>query len=253
MSSRMEARVLADGTWRRQTLADETRTLRLEGSHIFADRYQAGFALPVVEKSLAGNMGGSSSGLGDINTLVGYEYLPDWNYNPWRPKGIGFLTLTIPTGPAKFETTHTYENRGRGLWSLGVGTLLTKSWRIWDANGSFEVHKSLEKDVTNNQLDGRVSPGWGGSLSLGAGYNLKNFRLGGSIAWFYEDPVTVRGDNNYVESMERYATGTLIATYMMSDSWNGTLSYADQSFFGAPLNTSLSKVVAITFQRRWAR
>lgn len=242
-----------NGVWRKQKDLDTTQILRLEGAHIFKDRYQAGFSLPVLTKNQAGLAGGEASGLGDAQALIGYEYLPDWNYNPWRPKGIGFLTLVAPTGSSQYESNYLYTNRGRGFWSLGAGTILTKNWVQWDVLGTLEIHRRFEKEVSNENFQGKVTPGWGHSAAIGAGYNLQNLRLGTSLSWNNEDTITDGNQNIYTFAKERYATFAALASYTFPQNWAGTLSYADQTLLGDPTNTTLSKTISISIQKRWAR
>jgi hypothetical protein len=254
-SAQIDTDVFADGVWRRRDARDETRLLKIEAARIFKDRFQYGFAIPVQWRHRDDIQDGDSSGLGDISAQMGYEYLPDWDYSYWRPRGVGFLTLTAPTGRSIYdsEIMTGMETQGRGFWSVGAGTALTKAWTVWDMNSIFEIHRAFEKSVHNSQLDGTVTPGWGGTASIGAGYSIRDFRFGGALAWAYEDAIVVRGNNSSDGSVQRWATGTLIASYLSNDHWAGSLSYSDQTLFGDPLNANLSKALAITLQKKWER
>ncbi|PIS10904.1 MAG: hypothetical protein COT73_06805 [Bdellovibrio sp. CG10_big_fil_rev_8_21_14_0_10_47_8] len=238
------------GVWYKDEASRRTRSLKIETAHIFADRWQAGLSVPVLQKSQAGAQGGESSGLGDLAAQLGYEYLPDWDYNPWRPKGVGFLALVTPTGTSRYEADRDDQSRGRGLWSIGVGTILSKNWILWDMSSSLEIHRSLSKSVHTSQVEGSVEPGFGGTWSIGAGYNWSRFRCGASIAWAYEDAVSVAGTQG---DIERSATGTLLLSSTFQNNWAGTLAYADQTWFGDPSNTTLSKTILLSVQKRWAR
>jgi len=239
------------GIWRKWDEHQQVQTFRIEGAHIISDRWQSGFTLPVVQRS---RMDQNYSGLGDVSASLGYEYLPDWDYNPIRPKGIGFFQLTLPTGKSRAESeVGGLDSRGNGFWALGVGTLLTKAIGRYDVFGSFEIHRSFSKSVSNSQIQGTLEPGFGGNLGLGGGYNIASFRFGGSVTWTYEDPIDIRGNTSSRGLPERYATAVLSASYLASDEWAGTLSYADQTIFGSPVNTSLGKTVALMVQRRWGR
>lgn len=253
--SKIDADVFADGIWQKRSSNDRSQNYKIEGSHIFYDRYQAGLSVPVQTRERGGEQGGSSTGVGDVAGSLGYEYLPDWDYNPWRPHGIGFLSLTLPTGKSiyEFDDASGLDSNGRGFWALGLGTVLTKSWFAWDANSSFEIHRSFDKAVRNSQVQGTAKPGYGGSFSLGAGYNIKDLRIGGALAWSYEDPIGFAGSLSSPGAVSRYTTASLSLSYMLDQEWAGTLSYSDQTLFGSPVNTTLSKSVALLFQKRWAR
>ncbi len=241
----------SSGVWRKWDTHQQVQTFRLEGAHLISDRWQAGATIPVVQRS---RLDQNYSGLGDVSGALGFEYLPDWDYNPLRPKGIGYLQLTLPTGKSRAESeVGGLDSRGNGFWALGIGTLLTKAIERWDLFSTVEIHRSFDKQVSNSQINGTLNPGFGGNFGLGAGYNTAFWRFGSSITWTYEDPINIRGSTNVDGSIERYATGILSASYLASNEWAGTISYSDQTLFGSPVNTSLGRTVALVLQRRWGR
>ncbi|MBC85626.1 MAG: hypothetical protein CL677_00485 [Bdellovibrionaceae bacterium] len=241
----------SDGIWSDQGDGQRLQTLSLEGAHIFNDRWQVGGSTQVLQRT---HQGEESSGLGDTKFTLGYEYLTDWDYHPIRPRGTGYFTLTAPTGRSRAESElGGLDSRGNGFWALGLGTMLSKSVIPWDIYLNFEVHKSFAKTVNNTQVDGEIRPGWGGSFSGGAGYNFDKYRVGGSISWNYEDAISIAGSTEYEGAVERYATGTLSASYDMENDWSSSLSYSDQTLFGSPVNTSLGRTLSFQLQKRWAR
>ncbi len=244
--------VYPDRTWRRRQTPETAQIWNFEGAHIFADRWQAGGSVPVV-KRVRGDQ--SSQGLGDITASVGYEYLPDWDYNPVRPKGLGFLQLIAPTGQSIYEAENIYQldSRGRGFWAVGGGSLLTKTWGSWDAVTLLGVHRSFSKDYSNTQSNGTLIPGWGGVLSAGGGYSWRSLRGGVNVGWNYEDPIEVRGSVSTQGSAQRFATVTASLSHSPNEAWSATLSYQDQSLIGRPVNTSLNRGLQFQIQRRFSR
>jgi hypothetical protein len=251
--SKVDTDVLANGLWQKRNTDDIAQIYKIEAAHIFADRFQVGVSVPVQTRTKEGPQGGQSSGLGDVAGQVGYEYLPDWNYHPWRPKGVGFISVTLPTGKSIYESVDGLDSRGRGFFAVGLGTTLTKTWTQWDANATLEIHHAFEKPVSNSQMIGNVIPGNGESLSFGAGYNLQNLRLGFAITTYFEDAVDVEGTIPSNGSAQRYSTGTLSSSYLFADNWAGTLSYSDQTILGDPSNATLTKTIQISLQKRWLR
>lgn len=239
----------SNGIWTKWQNHQKVKIFKMEGAHIFADRWQAGFSVPVIERT---RMDQTYSGLGDLALSTAYEYLPDWDYHPIRPKGIGFLQIILPTGKSKADSeVGGLDSRGNGFWALGVGTLLTKAWTSLDASLNFEIHHSFAKEIQTSSFQGEIKPGLGGSLALGAGYNTQAFRFGGGLTWNYEDPVRMGTTNS--GAVERYATAVASIGYLPNGEWTGTLSYSDQTLFGDPVNTSLGRGVAVQIQRRWSR
>ncbi|MFN8845446.1 MAG: hypothetical protein ACK5V3_00475 [Bdellovibrionales bacterium] len=242
----------SQGIWRNWDEHQNVQVLRIEGGHIFDDLWQVGFSLPVIQRVRQSE---THSGLGDISINVGYEYLSDWNYNPYRPKGIAFVQLIFPTGRPRAESeVGGLDSRGNGFWALGAGTVLTKSIGRWDAFTSIDFHRSFEKRIRSSSFTGTLKPGLGGNLGLGLGYNMNGFRLGSSITWTQEDPILMSSNLQTDRvSIERFATTVVSLSHMTTSQWSGTLSYTDQTLFGDPQNTSLGRGILFQFQKRWAR
>lgn len=254
-TAKIFADVAANGVWQKRTNDDLTRILKLDMAAIFSDRYQYGVSIPIHERQVSGELGGSSHGLGDTAVQLGYEYLPDWDYSPYRPKGIGYLNLTLPTGKSLYEEDNFsgLESRGRGFWALGVGTLLTKNFKKWDTLATLDLHKSFSKKVSNSQFDGRIEPGWGYSYSLGLGYNWGDFRFGHAISWSHEDGIQTIGNISSIGSAQDVATGSISFSYLIEDLLSSSIVYSDQTWYGNPSNTGLNKTILLTLVKRWSR
>jgi len=244
--------VNSQGIWSDRALSDKTSTFRIDAAHIFKDRWQWGLRVPLTQREIGSE---SSAGLGDVSSSLGYEYLPDWDYNPWRPKGLGYVQLTAPTSPSVFESPNNLGigSRGRGFWSVGAGTLLTKGVANWDGYLNMETHYSFKKSVSNQQLQGQVKPGMGTSIDLGIGYNIDAWRFGGSVSSLYEAGIDVSGSQNSQGSLQRSSSLSLQVSYLYNLSWAVTASYTDQSLLGSPWNTSISKTMLFQLQRSWSR
>ncbi|MBX3021811.1 MAG: hypothetical protein KF799_09065 [Bdellovibrionales bacterium] len=250
-SGSIHADVGRDGLWRARQDSETLNEMRLEAAHLLSDRWQAGIALPLVRREREGQ---AAQGLGDISLNGAYEYLTDWDYHPWRPKGLGYFHVTVPSGRAVQESDDLYQlsARGRGFWAIGAGTLLTKMFGHWDTFAHFEAHRSLARDYSNALSRGRIRPGLGALYSAGLGYNWGEWRAGGALLSTYEDPIAVEGEIRSNGSVQRYATGTLSLARTFGD-WTATLTYSDQTWFGSPANTSLSRSWTVQVMHRWLR
>jgi hypothetical protein len=250
--SNVATEVSSTGFWEDRNSPESLETLRLQGAHIFQDRFQIGASLPIVSRSRAGS---TSTGFGDISLNLGFESLPEWDYSAWRPRGVSYLTLTAPTGRAVQESTDTLQldARGRGFWAVGLGTTLTKNVGKFDLNGTIELHRSFAREVKTSSLEGEIRPGYGALLSLGAGYNIRETRIGANLAMNYEDAIATAGSIVSPGSVARVATAGLTVSQMINDVWTVSLAYSDQTLFGAPVNTSLARTVGLTAQHRFSR
>lgn len=246
-------RVDTKGVWHPSKSIATLETYRLDAAWAF-DLTQIGLSIPVLNKQRGSYR---YSGLGDLQASFGYEYLPDWDYHPWRPKGVGFLQLIIPTGHFSDDTTLAgADNLGQGHWGLGVGTIFTRNISKWDIFTNIDLHHFLPRSTSTTNYTGEIQPSWGGHLGLGFGWNKKDFRIGSAIEWSYEDAMKLQAsDSSYNSSgsVEKFATVLLSLAYIPNDEWSYSCSWADQTLIGDPLNTSLGRTLSISLQKRWLR
>ncbi|NUN07341.1 MAG: serine protease spb1 [Bdellovibrio sp.] len=247
--------VLSDGRWLKRDDKNLTQTLKLEGALLLSESLQGGFGLPVLSKTAESTP--ASQGIGDIALYLGHETFPETSYSRWKPKGVTFIQINLPTSPSiyDFSAGNSNESRGKGFYSVGAGVALTKSWVTWDANFSAEIHRSFARAVNNEALGGTIEllPGWGSSQTVGLGWNYKDLRLGGSVVYFYEDAIESRGGTSSDGAMQRNFTASLSASYMLGQESALTASYSDQALLGDPTNSSLSKTINVSYQKRWPR
>jgi hypothetical protein len=239
------------GIWRSWDDHQRLQSLQVSGARLVADRWQWGFNSQLMERT---HLRERYVGLADTSVSVGYEAIPDWDYNLYRPRVFVYSQFTLPTGKSRFESNQGgLDSRGNGLWAMSIGGVALKGWGRWDGVAQIAIHRSLPRDLNDGPIQGKLEPGWGGSASFGGGYNQGDLRWGGLISFTYEDPIDIRGTQNIDGVLERYATGTLALTYQANSNWIGTISYADQTWFGSPLNTSLGRSLMLVAERRWDR
>lgn len=250
--------VLNSGFWIHRRDNNSAQTLKLEGARLISDRFQFGASLPLVYKS--NDVHTSSSGVGDVSLFLGHESFPERTFSRYKPKGISFLQLQLPTSPSIYDSSAetANESRGRGFYSLGAGIALVKSLKVWDFNYTGELHYSFSKDIDSSTLGGktRLKPGLGTSHALGTGWNKGPYRVGLAASMLFEEAIEAQGLNHALDSQgssQQSFTATLLASYMpnMESAW--TFSYADQTLLGNPSNTSLTKTINISYQQRWPR
>jgi hypothetical protein len=239
------------GEWQYSSSRAHTERTQLSAAYLLSDQVQFGLLVPVVKRSVDTL---TTTALGDLTTSFTYEVLPQLNYNPYQPQIWTSLSWTLPTGKSKFDSEEGgLDSTGNGLQGLGWNTLATLALSDFDFFSQLEVHHYFTHSFIQSDILFEVHPEWGGSLSLGVGYNLGNLRIGSSLLWSYEDPMKLRLELNSEGLLERSTTTTLSLSYLWSDEWSSSLSYSDQTWFGSPLNTSLAQTVALQVQKRWLR
>jgi hypothetical protein len=235
--------------WRKRQSKDVTQTFKIEGARLLSDRWQWGFSLPLQMRKRENRK--AYTGAGDFTVQIAYEILPDWDYNPWRPRGIIYLAAIAPTGRSIYDSRDGsgLDARGRGFWGIGLGSALTKSWGTIDSSLLTEVHYSFSKKLTSQ----RIKPSWGGTLNWGIGKSFGSWRLGINNAYTYEAPIDVEGTPQSQGVMQRFTSTSLVGSYLFDHNATLSLSYTDQTIFGSPINTALTRSVTLFYQKRWSR
>ncbi|UYL07775.1 serine protease spb1 [Bdellovibrio sp. SKB1291214] len=246
--------VLPNQKWIKREDGNLSQTLKIEAATLLSDTFQSGISIPVVNRKVAHE---NSTGLGDVSLNLGHETLPELSYSPWKPKGVTFLQMTLPTSPSIYDSENILaaDSRGRGFFTIGGGFALIKVFGKWDANSSVELHKSFARDFSSSAAGGTITatPHLGHSWTVGGGWNHGDWRWGTSFTGLYEDAIEISGAQKSSGSPQQNITWSVMANYMMGLENAWTLSYADQTLFGMPENSSLSKTVTLSFQTRWQR
>jgi hypothetical protein len=234
------------------------QTLRVDAATLLSDRWQAAVSIPVIRRSRdrKGTFG-ESTGLGDVSFSVAYEFLPQWSYSRWQPKGIVFADVILPTGKSLYESSAIYrlDSRGRGFWGAGAGVFLVKTWGSWDVFLLTELHRSFGKTVSLDVGSLDLSPGWGGSGTVAIGFSPGSgkWRIGALLAYAREDGVqttgVVKGSGSAVETLSPGAQ----LSYLWAPTLSLNVTYTDQTLFAANDNAAVNRTVALLLQKRWER
>lgn len=244
--------------YRKENDNEDVQTLRIDGAVLLSDRVQVGMTLPMIRRSRArGPVSSDSMGPGDITFNLGYEALSDWTYSPWRPRGIFFISTTVPTGGSVYEATELYklDSRGRGFWVVSSGALLNKTWGNWDCSFLIEGHHGFSRSIENALGELKLYPSWGGSglFALGFSPSGGNLRLGLTVAPSLESATTTEGIfSGKGEPVKLWTSGAQIS-YLASRTTSLSLVYSDQTLIRASDNSALNRSLAFLYQTRWER
>lgn len=242
---------------------EQAQTLRVEGAFLMTDRWQLGASVPYTRRTRnTPELASASSGFGDLGLSGAYEILPEWEYSVWKPRGFVFVQTLIPTGGSVYESSFDatdpwgLDARGRGFYALGAGAVLLKSWGDWDVSFVGETHRSFARTFSTQDGDLSLKPGWGASASLASGYSLTRLpmRFGLALSPGYEGSIAATGSG-----LDSVSDSQLVWNASAQVGWmfghDATLSavYTDQTLLGPATNVSLSRTLALYFQKRWER
>ena len=247
----LKADALSGNEWIRRNDNNATTNLKIDAATIFGKNLQFGASTQASYKT--NNADPSSYNLGDSLLFLAHETFPELYFSRWKPHGITFLQLSVPTGTSIYEETQFTKLDGKGFYSLGAGLALTKSFKIWDFNFNADIHKSFARSFTQQGESITVKPSWGSIQTLGAGYNVGNYRVGTYISHSFEDKMNIEGSTNSSSLSQTSYTVGLVANYMLSLNHAFTFNYSNQTLLGKPQNTGLTEGITLSYQHRWNR
>lgn len=232
------------------------RTIKVDGAYLLSEYWQVGASLPYSFNDYQTTTGYRTQGdhLGDISVLGAYEFLPETRYHPWKPRGFVFARWTLPTGVSPYDSREgqMVDVTGRGFHSASLGLAFVRSWQPWTVEISGETHYSFSRHFSINSRSTLVSPGFGASASVSAGYRLKNWRLGYTLAPYVEGPIRTKNQVTSTRSSDQiYWDSSLSLAYLWSQ-WSVSGVYTDQTLFGPVRNTQLVRSWTLVMQKRWA-
>ncbi|MBY0370962.1 hypothetical protein K2X33_09765 [bacterium] len=239
-------RTSSDEEWR--------HTLRLDAATLLSDRWQLGVGIPVTARSRSRNGAGAQAwGLGDLSANVGWEWLPEWTYSAWRPKGFVFggMNLATAQGPFGASALFQVDALGRGYSTAFVGALFQKTWPNWDTALFIEGHIPVSGAISVGS-GVFVQPAAGTSASLAVGWNHGDLRLGASLGAVYEGGRRTFGWVEQQGSAQYAFPLAAQLSYLVSEAWSLSALYSDGTLLGGA-NQPLSRTVSVLVQTRWQR
>lgn len=232
---------------RKENRLEESTTMSVSASYQISDYWQGGITVPLIKKWLSG-IGHDSFGVGDISLQGAFEFFPETVYSPWRPRGIVYGKLTIPTAPSVYDSSSAYgtDIRGRGFFTPALGLAFLKIWGPWDAQLMAEVQKSLPRIFQEKKYE----PSTGYRAILAGGHSLSNspWRFGISVSPSYVGSIMV---NSLLAQPQWVWESSASVSFMPNADWLFSGTYTDQTWLAAS-NQPLSQTFSIMAQRRWS-
>jgi len=237
--------------------SETIQTMTLGGAYRVLDRFQMGAEIPLISRERSTSaISAQAAGLGDVRLDTAYEFLPEWSYSTWRPHGLVFFQMNLPTGPSIYDASSPYllDARGRGFFSTALGLVFVKGIGNFDFLLSGEIHRSFPRTMDNG--DGTTTeliPSYGASGVAGVGYTpgSGSWRIGVNLSPVFEGPIEAQGEINSVSDNQLVWNTCLALGYSISSDLSAVLVYTDQTLLGPSQNVSLSRTVAVNLQKRW--
>ena len=236
---------------KRQSGNKEVReALTLTGAYQLSERWQMGARAPIRFNTYeTETTKEQSSGLGDLSVVGSYEFLPEYSFSLWKPRGFAFLGQSIPVSNSAYDSTKPLQTDviSSGFFTTTVGLAFVKAIAPYDFIVMGEYRRGFRRSFENGVS---VRPGDGVSLLLGFGWspNSSRFRYGFGMSYSYFDSNEIQGKVGSAKP-SHYLEGSVSVSYLVSENHSLTGSYLDQSFFNVARNTLLTKSLQVSLVR----
>ncbi|MFT6632094.1 MAG: hypothetical protein ACJAS4_002056 [Bacteriovoracaceae bacterium] len=222
----------------------------LKAAYLFSELWQAGFEIPVIKNThRLLSKEESTTGIGDLKLQVAYEFLPEYSFSRWKPRGFIFFQQNIINAKSVYDSD---EELGTDALSTGfnttnLGISFVKIISQYDFTLTGEIHTSTKRRFKSSNNDTTIKAGNGYSYSLGAGLSPKNgdLRMGTTLYYSYEGSKYFTGDRVHTSGeKEFYQLGLNLGYKVENNSY--IFSYSDQSFLGSAKNINVSKSISLS-------
>lgn len=221
-----------------------TETISLKGSYLFDSYYQIAFDLPIKKRTVeSSSTESSTTEVVDPSIQFTWEFLPEFTYNPLKPRGFIFFKQLFPNGNSiyNYDDPLLSDSLSRGVFESTIGLAFYKLVYDFDYSLTLEGHYGFEREIEEKD----VAPGFGYSTSLGLGYSPNSkLRLGTSLTYWQDSAVEIdgiEGENKY------YLSTSFNLSYMFTRS-SVVLNYSDETLFDVAKNTNLAKALSLTYK-----
>lgn len=222
----------------------------LSAAYLVSPLWQVGITIPYkMNTRQAHSYSESSQGLGDQKIQVAYEFLPEYFFSPWKPKGYIYIEETFPTSKSSYDADKRLrsDSFGNGFFLTSLGISLVKKIGDIDLLFMSEIHHGLKRSFFQNDEFINVRPGAGGSILMGGGFSFQDgaFRSGANILYSREGGRKLYGSTTILSEPSYVWEASLVLTYQIKN-FSLSLTYKDQSSLAKASNTVLSQSIGFS-------
>jgi hypothetical protein len=231
-----------------QNVLDQQSVYNLQFQNLIADRLQVAVKTSFVQKQIRKqNRFENESGFGDIELQGSFEFLPEYTFSAYKPRGFVYLKGSIPTSHSLYNSNSAVfsDVRGSGLYSLSAGSFFIKHISNWTLKSGAELQHLFGKNFNNVNLDSYQKF----YLPIGVAYSNQNWpiTLGVNSTFNYQTSKTLSGAVNSTSGKEYFwELGTFVNWTISREETLG-LSLSDSSLVGKNINSSLYRTIGLSY------
>ena len=234
------------------SIKDHQFLYSLQFARMLFDRFQTSIKMGVTSKELdKQHRIEKKSGLQDIELQSTYEFMPEYTYSKYKPRGFGYLKLSVPMSKSLYDSESQLfsDVRGSGLYSLAPGLFFLKKISALSLKSGFEYQYYFGKRFSDSTLSDYYKL----VIPFGASYVLDQHPVVLSITstWNYQTSKNLVGFIQSESPSEYFWDLNLSSTYRLSDAAGISLSYSDSSLIGKSVNSPLYRIIGLSYNYGW--
>ena len=235
-------------TFNSDQIKDQKQSINVQGQYQLSESWQIALKLSFIEKELKkSGISENNTGLGDVDLQTSYEYLPEYTYREYKPRGFLYSKISIPMSKNLYDSESNIfaDVRGSGLYSLSVGNFLLKKINSFTFKLTTEwTHLFGEKYSTFKLHDYEKF-----TLPLGLSYGAEDsdFSFGVTDTFSYQTNKKLSGSINSKSSQEYFWEMSFFVNYGPNRDELWSLSYSDSTLQGKNVNSPLYRSVGLNY------
>lgn len=242
----------AQSTFNNDQIVDQKQTLSLSAGFLLKDYWQLALKTGIAKKTVhKSGLKETNQGLTEVEAQGTYEYLPEYNYHPYKPRGFIFVKVSIPTSKSIYDSESRIlsDVRGSGLYSLTLGNFLFKKTNDFTFKLGLDLTHTFGGNFKSIQLKNYQKF----SIPLGISYVVPNsdFSVGATETFNYTLPKTTvalsSNGQNSKSSQEYYWDLNFFVNYSKERDSIWSISYSDSSIIGKSVNSPLYRSIALNY------
>jgi hypothetical protein len=227
---------------------DQKQSINLQGQYQVSESWQLASKFSLVDKNL--NKSGlkeNNLGLSDIDLQATYEYLPEYTYSDYKPRGFVYSKLSVPTSRSLYDSKSNIfsDVRGTGLYSVSFGNFLLKKLNTVSLKLTTEWTHYFGKTYSQFKLhdyEKFVLP-----IGIAYTYPDSDFTFGITDTFSYQTGKNLSGQINSKSSQEYFWELSTFVNFTPNRNEIWSLSYSDSTLIGKNINSPLYRTVALNY------
>jgi hypothetical protein len=229
-------------------IIDSKTSFNLQYGEQISENIQLGVKTSIVEKNVQkSGKHENNQGLTDLEIQSSFEYLPEYTYHPYKPRGFIYSKFSIPLSKSIYDSKSSIltDARGTGMYALSFGHFLIKKLDLTTLKLSFEITRTLSRNFSNFKVYGFNR--YNIPIGLAYAFNQSDFSIGFTNTFAYTEKKKFKGNNLSNSHFERFWDTNIFLNYSPDRNSIYGLSYSDSTIFGESINSPLYRSVALNY------